>query len=125
LQIYGKANLREGQSIAKRLIHLRIRSQSDDPAALFSFLRAAVPFYESLPGICIRLLRSLEDASRFIEVVQYETEEIYEADQVRVNSDPEMQTYLSSWRSLLREGVAVETYEDVTDQIRSRDDADP
>jgi hypothetical protein len=107
-----------------RFIHLRITSRCDDPAALFAFLRQAIPFYEALTGIRIRLLRSVDDPSRFIEVVEYETQAVYEADQVRVSSDPAMRSYLSSWRALLQNGVEVETYEEVTDQVKGAGNGD-
>jgi hypothetical protein len=102
---------------ARRVLHLRIRTRSSGPAELFSFLKAAVPFYESIGCVRVRLLRNIDDPTRYIEVIEYEDLEAFEKDQLRVANDPQMHGYLEVWRSLLSGGVEVETYEDVTGSI--------
>lgn len=91
-------------------LHLRIRVKSGDRDAFFTFLRRAVPFYESPGGIRIRLLEDRDSPERFIEVVEYATERAYRDDQRRVEEDPEMKAYLSRWRGLLAEPPVVEVY---------------
>jgi quinol monooxygenase YgiN len=100
-----------------RILHLRIKTRSADAEELYSFLKEAVPFYEALGGVRVRLLRNIDDPGRFVEVVEYDDQDVFERDQQRVASDPRMRGYLQTWRSLLAEGVEVETYEDVTDRI--------
>lgn len=102
---------------SRRVLHLRIRTRSAEAEELLSFLKAAVPFYESMGGVRVRLLRSIDDPTRFIEIVEYADQDAFEKDQHRVASDPQMRGYLQTWRSLLAEGVEVETYEDVTSSI--------
>jgi quinol monooxygenase YgiN len=102
---------------AKRVLHLKIRTRSADAEELLSFLREAVPFYESPGGVRVRLLRSIDNPTRFIEIIEYDDRDAFEKDQHRVASDPQMRGYLQTWRSLLAEGVEVETYEDITDSI--------
>lgn len=103
--------------MALRILHLRIKTPGDSAAALFSFLRNAIPFYESAGGVRVRLLRRVDDPTRFIEVIEYDSSEAFNRDQHRVDNDPQMQGYLQTWRSLLEEGVEVETYADVTDEL--------
>ena len=103
--------------MAFRILHLRIKTPKERADALFSFLKSAIPFYESPGGVRVRLLRRIEDPSQFIAVIEYDSMEAFDKDQHRVDNDPQMRGYLQAWRSLLDEGVEVETYEDVTDQL--------
>lgn len=100
-----------------RAVHLRIVASAEKQAALLSFLREARPYYEAIPGARVRLLQDERDASRFIELVEYETEEAYAADAERVASDPLMLAYLARWRALLDGPAQVETFVDITSQI--------
>jgi hypothetical protein len=81
---------------------------------LVSFLDDAIPFYEEPGGIKVRLLRDVADPDAFIEVIEYDNEESYAADQRRVESDPAMIARLEEWRSLLASPIGVRTFRDVT-----------
>ncbi len=100
-----------------RILHLRIKTLGEGTEALFSFLKSAIPFYESSGDVRIRLLRQVDDPTRFIEVIEYDSLEAFNKDQQRVDNDPQMRSNLQTWRSLLEERIEVETYEDVTDQL--------
>lgn len=101
----------------QRILHLRINTPSADCAPLLSFLKGAIPFYEAPGGVRVRLLRRIDDPSRFIEIVEYDSVDAFERDQRRVEHDPAMAAYLATWRALLAGGVEVEAYEDITDQL--------
>lgn len=102
--------------MASHILHLRIKVPNTKDE-LFSFLRDAIPYYESPGGVRVRLLRSLENPTRFVEIVEYDSREAFDNDQRRVTEDPRMRSYLQAWRSLLVGDVQVESYEDVTDQL--------
>jgi quinol monooxygenase YgiN len=91
-------------------LHLRGRAVPGRRADLVAFLREAVPFYERPGGIRVRLLWDASDPDRFVEVVEYADQDVHDRDQVRVDSDAEMQDYLRRWRALLAEPPEVETY---------------
>ncbi|GIK49122.1 MAG: antibiotic biosynthesis monooxygenase [Hyphomonadaceae bacterium] len=103
--------------MAKRTIHLRIKPRTGDHQELGAFLRNAVPYYEALPGVRVRLLRSLDDPSQYVEVVEYETVAAFNADEKRMAIDPRMQAFLRDWRATLAQDVIVETYEDVSEEM--------
>lgn len=103
-----------------RVLHLRCATRTGVSEELSEFLKEAVPFYESLPGVRVQLLRNVDEPNRYIEVIVYETIEAYDRDRARVEGDPRMQALLQRWRSLLAPDIAVETYDDVTDAIRTR-----
>jgi quinol monooxygenase YgiN len=91
-------------------LHLRGRAVPGRRADLVAFLCEAVPFYERPGGIRVRLLWDVSDPDRFVEVVEYADQDVHDRDQVRVDSDAEMQDYLRRWRALLAEPPEVETY---------------
>jgi len=68
---------------------------------LISFLQEALPFYERPGGIRIGLYESVDEPGFFQELVAYDTESSYEADQHRVEEDPEMKKLLEKWHSFI------------------------
>ncbi|MGE5828816.1 MAG: putative quinol monooxygenase [Micromonosporaceae bacterium] len=96
------------------IIQLRGRVADGRWDDLVSFLRTAIPFYEGPGGIRVRLLRDAGDPNAFIEIVEYETEAAYAADQRRVQNDPAMIARLEEWRRLLAGPIEVQTLRDVT-----------
>ncbi len=91
-------------------LHLRVRVRQGRRDAFLSFLREAIPYYESPGCIKIRLLEDRSDDHRFIELVLYDSESDYLKDQARVESDPTMRSLLARWRELLAEPPIVEVY---------------
>ena len=45
--------------------------------------------------------------------MEYDTHEFVEINRHRVASDPRVQTYLQTWRSLLPNGVEIDVYREV------------
>jgi len=82
-------------------LHLRGRVVAGRWAELAAFLAEAIPFYEEPGGIRVRLLWDVADEDRFIEVVEYANQTVYDRDQKRVEQDPRMKEYLQRWRALL------------------------
>jgi hypothetical protein len=101
----------------RRVVHLRVATRTGDHRELGAFLKEAIPYYESVPGVRVRLLRSMEHPDRYIEAIEYETIEAFESDEKRLGGDPRMQGFIQRWRTLLRDDVAIETYEELTDTI--------
>lgn len=106
------SNLEDGSRPAVT-VHLRICIEPARTDELRSFLAEAIPFYESPGGIRVRLLGDADAPHRFIEVVDYATEDAYLKDEERVRSDPTMAQYLARWRALLAEPPTVETYRNI------------
>lgn len=96
------------------IIELRGRVADGRWDDLVAFLDTAIPFYEQPGGITVRLLRDVVDPDAFVEVIEYDGEESYAADQRRVESDPAMIARLEAWRSLLAGPVEARTFRDVT-----------
>src|SRR5689334_22680843 len=91
-------------------LHLRLRVAPGQRDEFLAFLRENIPYYESPGGIEIRLLEDRSDDHKFIELVLYENESLYERDQQRVAYDPQMKQLLDRWRAFLTEPPQVEVY---------------
>jgi len=97
-------------------LHLGIRVTEEKRTEFMAFLRQARELYERPGGIRVRLLRHKSDPQRYIEIMEY-TGDAFEADQVRVEQDPEMIAALKTWRTLLAEKPQVDIWEDITSQL--------
>ncbi|BCJ56076.1 hypothetical protein Asp14428_75510 [Actinoplanes sp. NBRC 14428] len=113
------------QSGAKVIIHLIGRVLPGRWNDLVSFLRDAIPFYERPGGITVRLLRDEADPDAFIEVIEYDSEHAYAADQRRVEADPEMIARLREWHGLLAGDLEVRTFAEVTPSSAEPRQGDP
>jgi hypothetical protein len=52
----------------------------------------------------------VDDPARFIHEIEYDTHEVIEINRQRVASDPRVQAYLQTWRSLLPGSVEIDVY---------------
>ena len=59
----------------------------------------------SLGGVRVRMLRSVDDPTQFIEIIEYDDRDAFKKDQHRVASDPQMRGYIQIWHSLLADGA--------------------
>lgn len=91
-------------------LHLRVQIPAGTRDRFFTFLHEAIPFYESPGGIRVRLLEDKSDEHRFIEVIEYDSQESFDRDDLRVREDPEMKSMLERWRALLEQPPVVEVY---------------
>ena len=97
----------------RRMLQLRFTMPSADPAQILQFVNASKPFYEMMGGTEVRLLQNVDDPGKFIQVIEYETPESLETNRQRVASDPRVQAYLQTWRSLLPGAVEIDVYQEV------------
>ncbi|MBI3268706.1 MAG: GNAT family N-acetyltransferase [Planctomycetes bacterium] len=89
------------------LVSLVYRVKPERRGELLAFLRDAFPFYESPGGIRMALYEDVDQPGRFLELVAYDGEPGYAADQVRIERDPECRARLEAWRGLLDGPVEV------------------
>jgi hypothetical protein len=60
------------------------------------------------------LLQNVDDPTRFVQEFEYEAPEVIELNRQRFASDPRVQAYLRSWRSLFPGAIEIDVYQDVT-----------
>jgi hypothetical protein len=98
----------------RRTVQLKFTSPTVDSGHLTSLLKSAIPFYETFSGVRIRLLQNVDDPTRFVQEIEYDTPEVIELNRQRFASDPRVQAYLRSWRSLFPGAIEIDVYQDVT-----------
>lgn len=103
----------DGDEKVRRILHFRFIVTGGDPAQLFSLMKAAAPMYAMFGSAQMRLLQNVDDPSRFIQVIEYETPETMETSRQRIASDPRVQTYLQAWRTMMPGAVEVDVFQEV------------
>ncbi|MBY0310836.1 MAG: GNAT family N-acetyltransferase [Phycisphaerales bacterium] len=95
-------------------LHLRVRVKPESRPAFEALLREAIPVYERPGGIRVRVVQGLDDPNQLTEIVEYADRRVYQADQLRVESDPELKGLLARWRQLLVGQPRVEFWSDAS-----------
>jgi len=95
----------------ERILHFKFRMT--DAAQLMTLVQSAMPLYQMV-GAKVRLLRNADDPNQFIQVVEYTVHQMIESNRQAIASDPMIQGWLRTWRTLVPGGVEVDVYEDVT-----------
>ena len=101
---------------AKRVLHLKMKTPSANAATLLvSMMNNAAPLYKAFGDAKIRLLRNADDPSQFLQVIEYQADKTLELNRQKLASEPMVQAYLQTWRSLFPGAVEIDVYEDVTE----------
>jgi hypothetical protein len=111
----GRDDMANDTKTVRRILQLRMRAPTPDIAQMLAFAKAAIPFYEAFGNTKVRLLRNVDDQAQFIQEIEYQTEASLELNRQKVASDPTLQGYLRTWRSMFPGAVELDVYEDVTD----------
>ena len=96
----------------RRILQFKFTLPTKDAAPIAAMLQAARPFLEIWGGKRSRLLQNVDDPTRFVHEIEYETPEAIELNRQQIASDPRIQTYLQSWRMMMSGSVEVEVYKD-------------
>lgn len=101
---------------AQRILHVKIKTPSPDAAKLVaSMMKNAAPMYRAFGDVRIRLLRNVDDQTRFLQVIEYQADQAIEQGRQKLASDPITQNIVQAWRALFPGAVEIDVYEDVTD----------
>jgi len=103
----------ESQTV-RRTVQFKFTLPTTDSTQLVSMLKSTAPFYEAFGSRRVRLLQNVDDPTRFVHEIEYDTPEVIEINRQRVASDPRVQVYLRTWRSLLPGSVEIDVYQEVS-----------
>jgi len=101
-----------GNPTVRRTLQFKFMLPTGDAAHLISMLRAAEPFFQAWGATRSRLLQNVDDPTRFVHEIEYETDETFELNRQRIASDPRVQAYLATWRALLQGAIEVDVYQE-------------
>jgi len=103
-----------GENIkVRRTLHLRFTLPTAEPGQILAMVKASAPFYEFFGSRQVKLLQNVDDPTRFIQVIEYETDETLEVNRQRVAGDPRMQAYLQAWRAVLPGAVEIDVFKEM------------
>src|SRR5262249_41308711 len=108
----AKEDAMAGEKVV-RTLHVRFMLPAADPAQLSAMIKSAMPFYEFFATTRVRLLQNADDPGRFVQVIDYETDQAGEINRQRIASDPRMQGFIQAWRAMLPGAVEIDVYEEV------------
>src|SRR5262245_53189687 len=97
----------------RRTLQFKFTLPTADPTHLVSLLNASRPFHEMFGGKRFRLLQNVDDPARFVHEIEYETHEALELNRQRFASDPRVQAYLQSWRTMLGGTIEIDVYQEI------------
>jgi hypothetical protein len=96
----------------RRTVQFRFTLPAANSSQLASLLKSAAPFYEAFGGRRVRLLQNVDDPTRFVQEIEYDAPEFMELNRQRVASDPRVQAYLRTWRSIFPGAVEIDVYQE-------------
>src|SRR6266571_638035 len=109
----GRKTMANDSQTVRRTVQFKFTLPTANSSHLASLLKSAAPFYEAFGGRRMRLLQNVDDPARFVHEIEYETHEVIELNRQRVASDPRMQAYLQTWRSLLPGSIEIDVYQEI------------
>ena len=97
----------------RRTLHFKFTIPNADFAQIAAMVKATAPFYQMFGDMRIRLLQNVDDPAKFTQEIEYDSREIFEVNRQKIASDPRMQTYLQTWRTMFPGAVEVDVYREV------------
>src|ERR1700693_5780906 len=89
------------ESKVVRILHLKFTLAAGGPAQIGTMIKSMKPFYQFFGTARVHLLQNVDDPARFIQVIEYETDETVEVNRQRIASDVRIQGFLQAWRMLV------------------------
>src|SRR5262249_17577131 len=108
----GHTTMANETQTVRRTVQFKFTLPAANSSQLASLLKSAAPFYEAFGGRRVRLLQNVADPSRFVQEIEYDTPEFMELNRQRVASDPRVQAYLRTWRSIFPGAVEIDVYQE-------------
>jgi len=97
----------------RRTLQLRFTLPVADSTQLVAMIKAATPFYRMFGNAEVRLMQNVDDQTKFIQEIEYDAQEDWEQSRQRIASDPHMQAYLQTWRTMFPGALEIDVYREV------------
>ena len=104
---------KEEAAKVRRTLQLRFTLRTADSGQLAAIIKAAAPFYQMFGKAEVRLLQNVDDPSKFVQIIDYEAVEDWELSRQRIASDPRMQVYLQTWRTMFPGALEIDVFQEV------------
>jgi hypothetical protein len=100
----------EGKNV-RRILHFRF-TMPDVAPEMLAMMKSTAPFFQMFGNAKVRLLRNADDPKRFIQEIDYETPEALETNRQKIASDPAVQAYLMTWRTMFPGAVEIVVFDE-------------
>lgn len=100
-----------GDAKVRRILHFKF-TLAAAPEQMVPMLKSAAPFYQLFGDAQVRVLQNVDDPSRFIQVIEYDAPEALETNRQQIASDPRLQAYLQTWRTMFPGAIEVDVYKE-------------
>lgn len=97
----------------RRTLQIRVTLPTAESAHLVAMIKAAAPFYQMFGNAQVRLLQNVDDPAKLIQVIEYEAQEDWELSRQRIASDPRMQAFLQTWRSMFPGALEIDVFQEI------------
>jgi len=97
----------------RRTLQVRFTLPTGDSAQLIAMIKAAAPFYQMFGNAQVRLLQNVDDPAKLIQEIEYEAHEEWELSRQRMASDPRMQVFLQTWRSMFPGALEIDVFQGI------------
>ncbi len=103
----------DASKTVRRILLFKFTLPTADASHLQSLLKAARPFHEAFGGKRFRLMQNVDDPTRYVQEIEYETPAAIEFNRQRFASNPWVQSTLQSWRVALGGAVEIDVCREV------------
>jgi hypothetical protein len=103
----------QASTTVRRTLQFKFTLATGDASQLTSMLKMGWPFIAAFGGKRVRLLQNVDDPKRIVQEIEYETHEALELNRQKMASDPRVQAYLQTWRTMLGGAVDVDVYQEI------------
>jgi len=103
----------KASTTVRRTLQFKFTLATGDASQLTTLMKAGWPFIAAFGGKRVRLLQNVDDPKRIMQEIEYETHEALELNRQKMASDPRVQAYLLTWRSMLGGAVDVDVYQEI------------
>jgi hypothetical protein len=104
---------KEEAAKVRRTLQLRFTLPSADSGQLVAMIKASAPFYQMFGKAEVRLLQNVDDPAKFVQIIDYDANEDWELSRQRLASDPRMQVYLQTWRTMFPGALEIDVFQEV------------
>ena len=96
----------------RRTLHLRFTMPTGDSSHFVAMIKASAPFFQMFGNARMRLIQNVDDPAKFVQIIDYEAVEDWELSRQRIASDPRMQVYLQTWRTMFPGALEIDVYQE-------------
>ena len=101
-----------GDAKIRRTLHFKFTLTGANEQ-MVAMIKSSAPLYQMFGEAKVRLMRNVDDPSRFLQEIEYEAPEAMELNRQQIASDPRVQAYLQAWRAMFPGAIEIDVYHEL------------